>query len=139
MKMKRWVTAAPDAGTVRSLAAACGFSPLAAAALCARGVENPAQAQAFLCDDPASLHDPLLLPDMEPLDLFPGLLVRTELLHALGEYERNLKEIAVMFGERMAAITGTLWEHIKGHASLNHGIASAIACIITESLEKLGK
>ena len=81
----------------------------------------------------------LLLPDMEPLDLFPGLLVRTELLHALGEYERNLKEIAIMFGERMAASTGTLWEHCDGHASLNHGIASAIARIITQSLEKLGK
>ena len=35
MKMKRWVTAEPDAEAVRSLAAACGFSPLAAAALCA--------------------------------------------------------------------------------------------------------
>jgi len=77
--------------------------------------------------------------DTEPLDLFPGLLVRTELLHRMGLYERNLREIAVMFGERMAAITGTLWEHRDGSGSRNHGIASSIACIIADSLEKLAR
>ena len=88
MKMKRWVTAAPDAGTVRSLAAACGFSPLAAAALCARGVENPAQARAFLCDDPASLHDPMLLPDMaRAVELVHGALERGEKIAVFGDYD----------------------------------------------------
>ena len=41
MKMKRWVTAEPKLETVRSLARSCGFTPLAAAALCARGIDTP--------------------------------------------------------------------------------------------------
>ena len=47
MKMKRWVTASPDMAKVRSLSAACGMTPLAAAALCARGIETPEAARAF--------------------------------------------------------------------------------------------
>ena len=65
MKMKRWVTAEPKLETVRSLARSCGFTPLAAAALCARGIDTPEAARAFLETDPAKLHDPMLLPDME--------------------------------------------------------------------------
>ena len=65
MKMKRWVTAAPDLDKVRSLAHACGLTPLAAAALCARGLDTPEQASAFLETDPACLYDPFLLPDMD--------------------------------------------------------------------------
>lgn len=64
MKMKRWVTAKPNLETVRSLARSCGFTPLAAAALCARGIDTPEAARAFLETDPAKLHDPMLLPDM---------------------------------------------------------------------------
>nr|MBQ4318869.1 hypothetical protein [Clostridia bacterium] len=77
--------------------------------------------------------------ELERLDLFPGLLVRTELLHRMGLYEMNLSEIAEMFGVRMAAVTGTLWEHRDGSGSRNHGISSSIACIIAEELEKLNK
>ena len=65
MKMKRWVTAESKLETVRSLARSCGFTPLAAAALCARGIDTPEAARAFLETDPAKLHDPMLLPDME--------------------------------------------------------------------------
>lgn len=65
MKMKRWVTAAPDLAQVRSLADACGFPPLTAAALCARGIDTPEAVHSFLATDPAGLHDPFGLPDME--------------------------------------------------------------------------
>ncbi len=88
MKMKRWVTAAPDAGTVRSLAAACGFSPLAATALCARGVDTPEQARAFLRDDPSSLHDPLLLPDMaRAVELVRAAIARGDKIAVFGDYD----------------------------------------------------
>lgn len=65
MKMKRWVTAHPDFEKVQSLARSCGFTLLAAAALCARGMDTPQAARAFLETDPKYLHDPFLLPDME--------------------------------------------------------------------------
>lgn len=88
MKMKRWVTAEPDAEVVRSLSAACGFSPLAAAALCARGVKTPEQARAFLSSDPASLHDPMLLPDMaRAVEMVRGAVGRGEKIAVFGDYD----------------------------------------------------
>lgn len=88
MKMKRWVTASPDLETVRSLAQACGFTPLAAAALCARGIETPADAHAFLETDPAKLHDPMLLPDMAcAVDTVRGAVARGERIAVFGDYD----------------------------------------------------
>ncbi len=65
MKTKRWTTAAPDLQAARSLAGACGFSPLAAAVLCARGVDTPEKARRFLSTGVDGLHDPFCLRDME--------------------------------------------------------------------------
>lgn len=63
MKTKRWLTAKPDFSEARALSAACGFTPLAAVTLCARGVTTPEAADAFL--NPSGLYDPRLLTDMD--------------------------------------------------------------------------
>lgn len=65
MKMKNWVTAPSNPEQTRFLAEQCGFTPLAAAALSARGIEDAAHANAFLSTDPSGLHDPWTLPDMQ--------------------------------------------------------------------------
>lgn len=65
MKMKKWVTAAPDLEAARSLSETCGFSPLAAVALCARGVDTPEKAQCFLATGIDGLYDPMRLRDMD--------------------------------------------------------------------------
>lgn len=65
MEMKKWVTAAPDLDAARALSEACGFSPLAAVALCARGVDTPEKAQAFLATGTEGLYDPMRLRDMD--------------------------------------------------------------------------
>ena len=56
MKMKKWVTATPDLAKARSLSEACGFSPLAAAVLCARGVDTPEKARHFLATGAEGLY-----------------------------------------------------------------------------------
>lgn len=65
MKMKKWVTATPDLDKARSLSEACGFSPLAAAVLCARGVDTPEKARHFLATGAEGLYDPMRLRDMD--------------------------------------------------------------------------
>ena len=42
-----------------------GISPLCAAVLCARGLDTPQKAAAFLADGEERFHDPLLLRDMD--------------------------------------------------------------------------
>ncbi len=76
--------------------------------------------------------------DIEPLDLFIGFAVRVEVLMMLGLYEQNLEEIKVIYGA-MAEATGTIWEHRKGSASLNHGFGSFVAVRIIDCLKALRK
>lgn len=88
MKMKRWVTAKPNLETVRSLASSCGFTPLAAAALCARGIDTPEAARAFLETDPAKLHDPMLLPDMaKARDTIRRAIANNKRIAVFGDYD----------------------------------------------------
>ena len=88
MKMKRWVTAKPNLETVRSLARSCGFTPLAAAALCARGIDTPEAARAFLETDPAKLHDPMLLPDMaKARDIIRRAIEQGKKIAVFGDYD----------------------------------------------------
>ena len=88
MKMKRWVTAKPNLETVRSLARSCGFTPLAAAALCARGIDTPEAARAFLETDPAKLHDPMLLPDMaKARDTIRQAIEQGKKIAVFGDYD----------------------------------------------------
>lgn len=88
MKMKRWVTAKPNLETVRSLARSCGFTPLAAAALCARGIDTPEAARAFLETDPTKLHDPMLLPDMaKARDTIRRAIEQGKKIAVFGDYD----------------------------------------------------
>lgn len=88
MKMKRWVTAKSNLEAVRSLARSCGFTPLAAAALCARGIDTPEAARAFLETDPAKLHDPMLLPDMaKARDTIRRAIEQGKKIAVFGDYD----------------------------------------------------
>lgn len=64
MKYKQWKIGAPRAEDCRAMEAS-GIPPLAAAVLCARGIETPDKAWAFLNDREELLHDPFLLKDMD--------------------------------------------------------------------------
>ena len=65
MKYEQWNLrpAAPLADQRRMELA--GMPPLAAAVLCARGINTPELAESFLCDSVDRLHDPFLLRDMD--------------------------------------------------------------------------
>ena len=64
MKYKQWNRAACDPGARRAMEAA-RVPPLAAITLCARGLDTPEKARAFLASGRELLHDPLLLRDMD--------------------------------------------------------------------------
>ena len=65
MKTKKWNIAWPDINAIRKLTNQCGYAPLTAAVLCARGMDTPEKAADFLSHDLSGLHDPFLLPDMQ--------------------------------------------------------------------------
>jgi len=61
--------------------------------------------------------------DLAPAGLLYGLMLRFDLLQEKGEWNRLEEEVKKVFGP-MAKESGTLWEHVEDHASLNHGFAS---------------
>ncbi len=62
---------------------------------------------------------------VHPANAFVGNMLRFELLSRAGRAEQVLRETSdyLMY---MVERTGTLWENIQDHASLNHGFASHI-------------
>lgn len=88
MKSKKWNIARPDIGAVRSLTKICGYAPLTAAVLCARGLDTPEKAQAFLCHDLSGLHDPFLLPDMHrAVEAIDNAIADGEHIAVFGDYD----------------------------------------------------
>ena len=73
-------------------------------------------------------------PNIVKADLLPGVYLRIELLLKYKMYEKLLEEIKEYFLP-MAQETGTLWEHLDGHESRNHGFASYAAVAIAEALK----
>lgn len=78
MKYKKWNQSAPDGRAVQALTGT-GLPPLAAAVLCARGLDTPEKAGAFLSASQGPLYDPFLLRDMDKA------VVRVEAALAGGE------------------------------------------------------
>lgn len=88
MKTKKWNIARPEGDAIRNLMKTCGYSPLTAAVLCARGLDTPEKAQAFLSHDLSGLHDPMLLPDMKKaVDVIQASIAKGEHIAVFGDYD----------------------------------------------------
>src|SRR5690348_4638691 len=62
--------------------------PAVAAVYLRRGLETPEQVERFCRPDASQLHNPLLLPDIEPaLDRLNCALNRGESIHVFGDYD----------------------------------------------------
>ncbi len=68
-------------------------------------------------------------PDVHPVNLFIGQVLRTELLSRAGLC-RQLVEETLDDLRIMADTTGTLWEHLDERASCCHGFASHVAHVL---------
>lgn len=108
MKTKKWNIAWPDMDAIRTLINQCGYAPLTAAVLCARGMDTPEKAADFLNYDLSGLHDPFLLPDMQD-----AVTVITEAIEA-GEH------IAVFGDYDVDGITSTcvLVRYLKSRGAI---------------------
>lgn len=72
--------------------------------------------------------------DLAPAGLLFGLMLRFDLLQEREEWDLLLSEVKKLFGP-MAKQSGTLWEHVEDHASLNHGFASCAIEYIRNATE----
>lgn len=85
---RRWRVAEVDAARVAALAGELGIPRRLADLLTRRGVEDPAEAAAFLAPARTQLHDPFLLPDMrEACDAVHAAVARGETITLYGDYD----------------------------------------------------
>lgn len=78
-------------------------------------------------------------PTVYPSNTFMGDYMRLDILSKENYHQLVLSE-AVDYFYKMAVRTGTLWEHDRvttSTASLDHGFASYVACLISKALEKM--
>ena len=87
MKYKKWNQAAPSRSAVLELKKS-GLSTLSAMVLCARGLDTPEAAEAFLNAGEAELSDPFLMKDMDRAAARVSLaLERGEHMAVYGDYD----------------------------------------------------
>ena len=87
MKYKQWNRACPNPRAQAAMEAA-GIPPLAALALCARGLDTVDKARAFLSTDERLLQDPLLMRDMDrAVERISAALERQEAIAVYGDYD----------------------------------------------------
>lgn len=124
MKMKRWVTAKPNLENVRSLARSCGFTPLAAAALCARGIDTPERAQAFLETDPAKLYDPFALPDMrQAVQTVQQAIAQGEQIVVFGDYDVDGVTSTCVLTRMLRTLGANVRHYIPDRLSEGYGLS----------------
>ncbi len=76
-----------------------------------------------------------LYPKVYPSNAFTGNLLRLDILLRYGLYDQCRQEVLGYYTD-MARITGTLWEHMNGEASCNHGFAAYAANLLYYSIKK---
>jgi single-stranded-DNA-specific exonuclease len=129
---KRWVVSSVDDGRAAALAVALRLHPLAARVLAARGLDEPAAAEAFLDPRLADLPDPF---SMKGMDAAVGRIVRAveagERIACYGDYDVDGVTSTVLLGGFLRAagadvVTYTPHRLVEGYG-LNSGAVAKLA------------
>ncbi len=76
-------------------------------------------------------------PDILKAEMFMGVYLKIDILLDMNMPDKALNEIKSIFLP-MARESGTLWEHLSGYKSRNHGFASYAAAAIDKALRLMG-
>ncbi len=123
----RWVLPAVSAEAVRSLQNSLDLERMAAAVLVHRGFTDAAVAQEFLNPRLASLHDPLLMRDMEAaaVRLFTAIKER-ELILIYGDYDVDGTTSIVVLKKAIEILGGRVDFHVPHRLTEGYGMRAEI-------------
>ena len=131
MITRRWIFPTVDPRDCSILASLLSISPVMASVLLARGITSKAQAEQWLSSD-ETLHDPLLLPDIEEaIDRLHRAVTGGESMCFYGDYDVDgmaATSLYVMFFQRLGANVRWYIPHrLRDGYGLNEGALEQLA------------
>ncbi len=136
MKYKQWNVHQAGTLTARRKMEQSGLPSLCAAVLCARGLDTPEKARAFLSSDIHRLHDPFLLPDMErAVRRIQQALHSQEIIAVYGDYDVDGITSTCLLTEFLRRLGGHVITYIPGRLEEGYGLnQSAIDSLHLQSV-----
>ncbi len=122
MKFTKWNPAAPNMDAWRRMTGA-GFTPLVAAVLCARGLDTPDKAGAFLSCGEGQLLPPLGMADMDRAAARIGLaLEQKEIMAVYGDYDVDGITATCLLTSFLRSQGGTVIPYIPDRIEEGYGL-----------------
>lgn len=122
MKYKRWNRTGYDSAAADAMMAA-GISGLAAIILCARGLDTPDKAAAFLDDRLEQLHDPFLMKDMNrAVARIEAALAAGEQIAVYGDYDVDGITATTLVADYLASRGGRVSAYIPDRMEEGYGL-----------------
>ncbi len=122
MKYKQWNLAASDPTAAAALERA-GLPPLAALVLCARGVDTPEKARAFLDAGTGQLQEPLLMKDMDrAAGRVAAALAAGETIAVYGDYDVDGITATSLLTDFLRREGGTVIPYIPDRMEEGYGL-----------------
>ncbi|SBW11276.1 Single-stranded-DNA-specific exonuclease RecJ [uncultured Eubacteriales bacterium] len=123
MKYRQW-NLRPQNETGRAALEAAGIPVLAARALCARGVDTPEAAWAFLSADLSLLHDPFLLLDMDKAAArITAALAAGEPMAVYGDYDVDGISATCLLTDYLRSRGGDVTMYIPDRMEEGYGVS----------------
>lgn len=124
MKNQNWIFAQPDMAMAQALAQQRGFTPLAAMALCARGIDTAEKADAFLYENVDSLHDPMLLCDMaQAVQEIRRAITAQEKIVVFGDYDVDGVTATCILTDYLRSLGASCEYYIPDRTSEGYGLS----------------
>ena len=134
MKYRQWHVSSCDPAAAQAMVGA-GYSPLAAELLCARGLDTPEKAAAFLAAAPEQLHDPFLLKDMDKAcRRIRAALDSGETIAVFGDYDVDGITATCLMTHFLRSLGATVIPYIPNRLEEGYGLN----CPALEGLARAG-
>ncbi len=119
----RWIAPARQRADEQRLAVELGIPPLVCAALVARGIQDPAAAEAFLNPSLDDLHNPMALPDAEAaVTEIMSAKERGEIIYVHGDYDVDGVTSAAIWTRSLRKLGFNVIPHVPHRMKEGYGI-----------------
>jgi single-stranded-DNA-specific exonuclease len=134
----RWQVAQRNLPAETEIAQALGVSPLLVAMVRNRGLETAAEIAAFLTPSLENLHDPLLLPDLEPaLERLSAAIDARETVLVHGDYDADGLTGAALLCKVLSRFGCGVQHHIPDRVDAGYGLDAEAVRLAAEQGTRL--